>query len=757
MRVKQESKRKRWREASRNVLSFAAALLLVTASDAQTPIRPTTSTPNSVRDAISVRILDDVDLPPLREATNPPHVNEASHQSIEGTLVTTASSKMLTSSATPATTIGHRIGRESTRNSARGPTQSVPGPITHGPFAGHLDAYRARANELPDSSRANDGIDSQMGKVNFGMWWQKAASEPLGLSTESLAVDVAGLTQTALISSPFVQSILTEPQIRRNDLVIADSEFDSLAFVEAKFADKNEPIGSTLTTGTNDNRFRDETFSSAAGLRKKSRHGGALEIIQHGGYQENNSIYLIPNPQGTTRLEINFTQPLLKDHGRAVNNTRVLLAKIDLQLAISEVRGELEEHLTDVTRAYWELFQSRAEWLQRNRLLEGAVKLHDVLQARSEVDSQRRQILRAQVAVTSRRSDLIRAETRIRNAQARLRLLTGDPLLIQGSRWELLPQDEPLVLPVQVSTRQATLTALDNRPDIAQSIRKIQAVSARVGAAKNQVLPRLDLILSTYVAGLEDKTDTFGAFGNQFKDGRPSYAAGLQFEIPIGNRASRARLDRNRWELTRALYDFQQNTEVVFANVEVAVRETHTSFDEMKTKKQAIDAASREVSYLEERWRFLPDQNESAVLLIENLLDAQERLADQERAFVQAQVAYAMSWVQLRKAMGVLLRFDSPIPGPGPPIASEGTVIDPPMVNDTAINAKPIKDIPIRDMPLRDTALSDTPLSDTPLNDTPLNAIPLSDTAFDDEATSEGALLPPTFNQALKYRGATQR
>jgi hypothetical protein len=186
-------------------------------------------------------------------------------------------------------------------------------------------------------------------------------------------------------------------------------------------------------------------------------------------------------------------------------------------------------------------------------------------------------------------------------------------------------------------------------------------------------------------------------------------------------------LDRNRWEISRALYDFQQNTEVVFANVEVAVRETHTSFDEMKTKKQAIDAASREVSYLEERWRFLPDQNESAVLLIENLLDAQERLADQERAFVQAQVAYAMSWVQLRRAMGVLLRFDSPIPSPGPPIASGGTAKNPPMIHHTAINAIPIKDIP------------------------------LSDPAINDEATREAAVIPSTLNQALKYRGATQR
>ena len=531
---------------------------------------------------------------------------------------------------------------------------SIPAPVRHGPFSSQLDPYRVRAIDIPDPDHRSESEPPALGEL----WWQPLLPNSIGISNETLPVDVSTLTQTALIYSPYVRAVLTEPQIKRSDLVIADSEFDAIAFVEAKFADTNEPVGSLLTTGDASERFLDNTFSSAAGLRKKSRVGGALEAVQRGGFQDNNSTFLIPNPQGTSRLEINFTQPLLKDHGRAVNNTRILLAQIDVELSKSEVRADLEEHLVDVTRAYWNLYEARAEWLQRNRLLDGATELHRVLVARGGVDSQKRQILRAEVAVTSRRSDLIRAETRIKNAQARLRNLTGDPRLIQSTRWELTPQDRPLAFPVNISTREATITALDRRPDIAQALRRIQAVSARVGAAKNQVLPRLDMILSTYVAGLDDKTDTFGAFVNQFSDGRPSYAAGLLYEAPFGNRASRARLQRSRWELVRAMNEFQQTTDLAFTEVEIAVRETKASLDEAITKKQAIDAASHEVSYLQQRWELLPDPNESAILLIENLLDAQERLADSERGFVRAQVAYAMSWVQLRRAMGVLLTID---------------------------------------------------------------------------------------------------
>ncbi len=549
---------------------------------------------------------------------------------------------------------------------ARG--QHIPPPISHGPFRNQLDPYRARAAHADDHGRPpiissaaverGSAVETSAPTGDLWMWWQQTMTSPLGLETDSIPVNLAELTQAALVASPYVKSVLTEPQIRCDDLVIADAAFDTLAFVETKFGKINEPVGSELTTGDNSTRYRDETFYSSAGLRKKARSGGSLEVVQRGGYQANNSTFLIPNPQGTTRLEINFTQPLLKDHGRAVNNTLVLLAQIDVQLANSEVRGDLQDHLIDVSAAYWDLFEARAEWMQRNRLLEGATKLHAILQARQNVDSQQRQILRAQVAVTRRRSDLIRAETRIRNAQARLRLLTGDPKLTQLSRYEWLPQDQPLGLPVDVSIRQATLTALDNRPDIAQAIRTIQAVSARVGAAKNQVLPRLDLILSSYVAGLEAGRDSFGAFINQFDTGTASFAAGLQFEIPVGNRASRARLARSRWELSRAVYQFQQRTELAFTEVEISVRETRTAFDEMQAKQQSIEAANREVDYLQQRWELLPDPNESAVLLIDDLLDAQDRLANEERSYVRAQVSYAMSWVQLRKAMGVLLQLD---------------------------------------------------------------------------------------------------
>ncbi|NND98462.1 MAG: TolC family protein [Pirellulaceae bacterium] len=548
------------------------------------------------------------------------------------------------------------------------PAPSLPMPVSHGPYARVLDPYRIRATEVPSQSQplfvdpeamftaADAGAN---GGETFEMWWSLPMQNSLGLSPQTLPVDIGTLTETALASSPYVRSILTKSHIRHSDIVIADAEFDPKVFLEGKFTDTSEPVGSTLTTGNANDTFRDETFTATGGVRKKTRNGGKWELYQRGGFQSNNSQFLDPNPQGTTRLEFNFTQPLMRDRGAAVNNVRVLLAQLDLQISNASVRTDLETHLVDVTRAYWDLYQARADWLQRQRLVAGAERLTKVLEARDGVDSQKRQILRARAALTSRRSELVRSVTRIRDAQARLRLLTGSQQLMQAQQWELIPRDQPLSFPITVSTRQSVITALDNRSDIAQAIRNVQAVSAQVGAARNQVLPKLDMILGTYVAGLDDNRNTLGAWTNQLSDGRPTYWAGLVYELPVRNRANKARLNRNRWQFSQAMYQFQQATEVAFTEVEVAVRETQTAYSELVAKKRSIDAATQEVNYLQQRWELLPDPNQSAVLLIEDLLDAQQRLADEERALVSSQVAYALSWIELRKAMGILLRFDA--------------------------------------------------------------------------------------------------
>lgn len=213
-----------------------------------------------------------------------------------------------------------------------------------------------------------------------------------------------------------------------------------------------------------------------------------------------------------------------------------------------------------------------------------------------------------------------------------------------------------------VGLRESLQEALVNRPDISHAIRQMRASGVRMGVSKSEMLPKLDFIVSSYVAGLENKAQFVDSFNNQFTQGRPGYTVGLEFEVPLGNRAAKAKVEQRQWELKRAINSFKATVETSLTEVEISSREVDTAWRELLGKYQAMVAAQNEVSYLQDRFNVLPNVEESSILLLEDLLDGYERLADEEAAFAQAQTTYALSIIQLRRSTGTMLRsrYDSP-------------------------------------------------------------------------------------------------
>jgi outer membrane protein TolC len=463
------------------------------------------------------------------------------------------------------------------------------------------------------------------------------------------------LIHGALQFSSYVQVVSAEPQIRRTTVVEEDAAFDWRAFLNTTYDDISDPVGNVLTTGNNDTRFKDRLWSADGGVRRDNRLGGNVELFQRLGTQENNSDFLWPNPQATSQLELRYTQPLLNGAGCPYNESRVVLAQIHANISSDDLIEKLQEHLYDVSESYWELYRARADYFQRLKLVKSAEETQAILEGRANLDAVQRQILRARAAVATRQSEIARAHTSIRNAESRLRLLVNDPVLVHAGGRAFAPEDTPLLNQLPLALDRSLYTALQHRPDISQAIRSVRASSVRLGVAQHEVLPKLDLVASTYIAGLASQTHVPESFGSQFDTGRPSYSVGLQFEVPIGRRAALAKEDRRQWEMQRTLSEFNLTVEEALTSVEVAVREVETNYREMVGKYHAMVAVSDEANYLFDRWTALPGADDSAVLLLENLLDAQERVADEEAALVLAQVSYALSIVRLKQEMGTLL------------------------------------------------------------------------------------------------------
>jgi outer membrane protein TolC len=270
--------------------------------------------------------------------------------------------------------------------------------------------------------------------------------------------------------------------------------------------------------------------------------------------------------------------------------------------------------------------------------------------------------------VATRAAAVIHHGALVLNAEARLRALVNDPVLGSVDLLELIPVQPPIEVPHQVSLEDALIVALHHRPEIDQVTHEIRAASVRLDVSKNEILPVLNLILSSYVYGLEGEGDVLAAFDDQFAAGRPSYSAGFLFEYPLGNRAAQARLKRTRLELRQLTNQLEATTWNVRLEVETAVRDITTAHREMTSHYHAMIGNETETEYQDRRWRLLPGDHQSAGIALDDLLDAQERLNRSEASYVAALVAYNVAIVQLKRAMGLLLETQ-PIELPAPPKA----------------------------------------------------------------------------------------
>ncbi len=494
------------------------------------------------------------------------------------------------------------------------------------------------------------------------VWWSDLVSQPLR-KTQRLDITLDEILVRTLQYSTQIKVFSDLPLIRKTAIVEADAAFDFTRYFETRWDDLSDPVGSSLTVGGGGTRYNNQQWTGRAGVRRTNRLGGQFDISQGIGYQETNSDFFDPNPQGTARLFLSYNQPLLRGGGRVYNESLVCLAKIDKRIADDEFRRQVQSHLLEVTRAYWALYLERGVLFQKMNSYERANEIYNILEKRGAIDAQQTQIISAKASTTTRYAELIRARMAVKNAEARLRSLVNDPELGEFEQIELIPLDQPTHVVFDAEMSESMQMAIQNRPEVLQALKQIKAGGIRLQMSDHELLPMLNLLTESYIAGLQGNANIGDALNQQFDTGRPSYSVGLNYEIPVRNRAAKARYTRRRLELRQLQNQYRTTLETVKLEVEVAVREVQTSSQELFAKAEAMNARAAQLDALNKRWRQLPGEGETATLALENLLDQQARLALAESEFLLSESTYNLALMNLKRATGMLLRAEGIVMG----------------------------------------------------------------------------------------------
>lgn len=490
-------------------------------------------------------------------------------------------------------------------------------------------------------------------------WWDEKVARPFEAHHEAEFVGVDQLLYRALQNSQQIQFISKDPLIRELEIVEADSEFDPAMYARSVYDDRVDPVGNSLTTGGAP-FLKDNVWTAEAGIRKKLRTGGQLELEQSLGFQNSNSRFFVPQDQGTATLSLNYNQPLLRGAGRQFNRSQILLAQRSTDLAWDTFSVKLQDELLAVVEAYWDLYFRRAVFLQKQRNVSRGEAILKKIEGRAALDSLPSQVTRARSEVQSRRTELANAFRDVRNAETEIRRLLSDPEWLAKQSLEMVPSEVPSTKFAEPTLKQVIYDAMQHRPEIRAAVQKAKLAALQTNILTNELLPELTLLFSSYISALEGDTGIERAWQGQFS-ADPGVSVGLEFEFPYKNRAARSRHTRSKIQLSKIHHEIQQTTHNVVAETQVAFRRVVSAAETLKAARLAVSAARIDLNQNHKRWQNFAliegdiAEGQTPTLVLDQLLDSQQRLADAEFTYSQALKELKVSEVGLRRATGTLL------------------------------------------------------------------------------------------------------
>jgi outer membrane protein TolC len=431
-----------------------------------------------------------------------------------------------------------------------------------------------------------------------------------------------------------------------------------------------------------------------SGITKRTATGATWGFTNSTVYDNNNSpIREVPSTW-TTNYDFTFSQPLLQGAGVTYNRIAgpdafeniygrplfrgVLLARINADITLAEFEAGVRNLVSDAEQSYWELYFAyrnlEARKAGRDSSLEAWRKVH-ALMVEGSRGGERDKEAQAREQYFFFRGEVEQALTDVYRCENRLRFMMG----ISASDGRLIrPSDEPTTARISFDWQQSLVEALSRSAELRRQKWVIKQRELELTAAKNLILPRLDLVGRWRFLGMGQELvnqdyNPYNAEGGLNPDplvGTDAYStllsgqfqewqAGAQFLMPLGFRRELATVRHHQLQLARERARLQdEELEASHALVE-AVRNVDTNFALAQTNFNRRVAAERQVDAVQAAY-------DAGQVTLDQLLDAQRRRAEAESAYYRAIVDYNRSISQLHFRKGSLLEYNGVFLAEGP-------------------------------------------------------------------------------------------
>lgn len=361
------------------------------------------------------------------------------------------------------------------------------------------------------------------------------------------------------------------------------------------------------------------------------------------------------NPAFGNGVSATLNQPLFRDFGRQAAMAALDQARLAFSIANIGYKRSVLDLISDTENAYYALVTARESLGIRQNTLAAAQRVFEETGIRrSSGVATDLEVLTQEVNVSNQRRALVQQEQVVSNAEDRLLNL------INASNFEVRPG--PVAFDEYrdgaPNFAQSYKLARDFYPDTLSAAETIKQAELSLQTAKRNTLPDLDLQATLGYSARATDVSYFEAISNLPKEHGNNWSIALNYNLPWGQRADKARYRQAENTLHSQKIRLEQLEQTLLVSVRAAVRAIETNIQAAEIAAKSTELAARQ--YDQQKARFDAGLSTSRVLL--QFQDDLENARFQELS-AKLQLRQAVS--ELRRLEGTALeRFRVQLPAP---------------------------------------------------------------------------------------------
>jgi outer membrane protein TolC len=484
----------------------------------------------------------------------------------------------------------------------------------------------------------------------------------------------------------------TNPSVGEDAALSAfDAELSSAMFFE-----NNDRPFNNLFSGDTDGILTQDLGEFNVGVSKLAATGTLFTSRSTINFDHNNQA---GNRFGSTWeaiIDSGFRHPLLQGSGSTFNRIAgpsqvpgvyngILIARTNTEISLADFEESVREFVSNVENAYWDLYYSYRELNAQTDARDAAYAVFKNTEAEAESKrisgleraSAEEQYLRFESAIiesmegrpiegtqtnSGSSGGSFRRTTGVRVAERRLRYLMGMPIT---DGMLLQPIDKPVKAPFVFDWNQSVSSALAERPEPRRQRWVLKQKQLELTAAKNFLLPRLDLVGNYRFRGLgksltgggeslrddiNNGTAESGAFSDLASGDFQELQIGAEFRMPVGYRQANAAVRNAELSLQRERAIMKEQERKILLDLSNAIAEARRAHTAMSIAEKRYNAAVEYRAQAAERI-------ESGRSQFDVLLEAQRRILEAQLQFINAEVEYSISLKNVHYERGTFLDY----------------------------------------------------------------------------------------------------